>query len=137
MNDRLQKKLFSKYPKLFRQKDLSIKESCMPWGIDCGDGWYSLLDCLCQAIQEHCVTKGFQVEFSQVKEKFGTARVYTNGSDDVVDSLIGFASLMSSRTCEYCGDTATARTRGHAWLSTLCDACDEKEKKGRKKWKRT
>lgn len=34
MNIELQEKLFEKYPKIFRQKDLSMNETCMCWGIE-------------------------------------------------------------------------------------------------------
>jgi len=51
MNKELQNKLYNKYPKIFRQKDLSMQETCMNWGIDCDDGWFNLLDCLCSNIQ--------------------------------------------------------------------------------------
>ena len=43
MNQELQNKLLSNYPKIFR--DLS--------DIECGDGWYTLLDKLCNAIQSY------------------------------------------------------------------------------------
>lgn len=51
MNKELQDKLFNKYPKIFRQKDLSMKETAMCWGISCGDGWYNILDILCGNLQ--------------------------------------------------------------------------------------
>ena len=43
MNQELQDKLFSKYPKIF--KDLEY--------IECGDGWYTIIDTLCHSIQGH------------------------------------------------------------------------------------
>lgn len=51
MKPELENKLFEKYPKIFRQKDLPPNQSCMCFGIECGDGWYKILDVLCQAIQ--------------------------------------------------------------------------------------
>jgi hypothetical protein len=51
MNQELQQKLFEKYPKIFRQKDLSMKETLMCWGISCGDGWYNIVDTLCGHLQ--------------------------------------------------------------------------------------
>ena len=44
MTKELQEKLFNKYPKIFRQKDLSMMETCMCWGIDTDEGWFFLLD---------------------------------------------------------------------------------------------
>ena len=47
MNKNLQDKLYKSYPNIFRQKDLSMKETAMCWGIACGDGWYNIIDVLC------------------------------------------------------------------------------------------
>jgi len=57
MKPELQKEMYKKYPKIFRQKDLSMKETCMCWGIDTGDGWYQILDNLCACIQGHVDSK--------------------------------------------------------------------------------
>lgn len=57
MKPELQQKLFKKYPKIFRQKDLPMTETAMCWGIDCGDGWYWLIDNLCHSIQSYCDSK--------------------------------------------------------------------------------
>ncbi len=51
MKKELQNQLYEKYPKIFGQKDLSMQETAMCWGIACGDGWYNILDVLCNAIQ--------------------------------------------------------------------------------------
>jgi hypothetical protein len=57
MKAELQKQLFDKYPKIFRQKDLPMTQTCMCWGIDTGDGWYTLIDDLCSIIQQHVDNK--------------------------------------------------------------------------------
>jgi len=54
MKPELEKKLFDEYPKLFVQKDLPMSQTCMCWGVDTGDGWYWLIDNLCDAIQKYC-----------------------------------------------------------------------------------
>jgi len=51
MDQELQDKLYKKYPKIFKQKDLDMTETCMCWGICTGNGWYSLIDTLCSGIQ--------------------------------------------------------------------------------------
>jgi len=80
MKPELEEKLLKKYPKIFRQRWLDPKDTCMCWGIETEDGWYFLIDNLCRCIQSridcnrHAVS--YQVEASQVKEKFGTLRFY-------------------------------------------------------------
>jgi hypothetical protein len=55
----------------------------------------------------------------QVKEKFGTLRFYVSGATDRHYNYIEFAELMSSRTCEECGEPGQTYHMG--WHRTLCD----------------
>ena len=54
MNKALQNELFEKYPEIFAQKDLDKTQTLMCWGIACGDGWYNIVDMLCENIQNYC-----------------------------------------------------------------------------------
>lgn len=51
MDPKLDQYLCKKYPKIFSERDKSPQESCMHWGLECGDGWFSILDALCSSIQ--------------------------------------------------------------------------------------
>src|SRR3990172_3646567 len=56
-----------------------MSETCMCWGIDTGPGWYYLIDQICGWLQWNSDNNKHlypQIEFSQVKEKFGTLRLY-------------------------------------------------------------
>ena len=50
MNRDLQQKLFDKYPKIFQETKLGESQSCMAWGLEIGEGWYSIIDLLCDAV---------------------------------------------------------------------------------------
>jgi hypothetical protein len=135
--------LCEKYPKIFRDRHASMQETCMCWGFDCGDGWYDLIDCLCANIQSHVdwqvksqkykIEGGkmtpedavpeddMQVVATQVKEKFGGLRFYTNGCDPEVNGMISVAESLSQRICETCGHPGSAK--GTGWVYTMCDAC--------------
>ena len=123
MKIELQNALFKKYPEIFKQRNYSIMESCMPWGFECGDGWYSIIDTLCRLIQHYTEDHpDVLVEAVQVKEKYGGLRFYINGGDDYVDGLIVFAEAMSYLICEQCGSTdGVTQTKG--WIYTLCRQC--------------
>jgi hypothetical protein len=54
MSPKKQKQLFDKYPEIFLSKDKPIKETSMRWGIECDDGWYSIIESLCFNIQNYC-----------------------------------------------------------------------------------
>ena len=128
MKPELQKQLFEKYPKIFRQKDLPMSQTCMCWGIETGDGWYQLLDTLCQDIQTYLEihTEVNQVEAEQVKEKFGGLRFYYCGGDAVIEDLIAKAEDESQKTCESCGSKKNV-SQTNGWIQTLCDKCRGKK----------
>lgn len=78
MKTELQNKLYEKYPKIFRQKDDDMKQTCMCWGMECCDGWYDIIDELCANLQFNTDNNVHpQVEFVQVKEKYGRLTIYT------------------------------------------------------------
>ena len=116
MNVEKEQALFNKYPSLFGQKDKSMQETCMCWGICVGDGWYDLLDTLCNELK---VFPGLQ--FTQVKEKFGTLRAYTNFTNDKVEEAVLEAERASAKTCEGCGKPA--KLNKGPWLRVECKAC--------------
>jgi len=127
MRGELQSKLIEKYPGLFseltewRSGDM-VTPIC--FGIETGDGWYDLLDELFGKMVELDDT----VVLSQVKEKFGELRVYTGPTTDAVFDLIDDYTEKSLRVCEVCGKEG--KLRGHEWLRTLCDECQEKRDRG-------
>jgi hypothetical protein len=127
MDQELQNKLYEKYPKLFKQKDLPMDQTCMNWGICTENGWYWLIDNLCSCIQDYIdVNKKKQVEIVQLKEKFGSMRFYTNHSDDLISGMIWLAEHYSWNICEKCGSTNDI-THTKGWIKTLCKKCAEKK----------
>lgn len=113
------KLLCEKYPKLFAQRNKPMNETAMCWGFECGDGWFDLVDRLCSLLQwdiDH--NRQPQIEVTQVKEKFGSLRFYTDVATDRQDGCISMAESMSSRICEVCGCPGATNTEG--WLSTRC-----------------
>ncbi len=129
MKKELQDKLFEKYPKIFVQRKLPMTETCMCWGVDCGDGWFWLIDMLCSQLQWDIDKNGHpQIEAVQVKEKFGSLRFYVNGEDDTQHGMIRLAEYMSEYICEKCGATAGV-TQTEGWIVTLCPKCMAERKK--------
>lgn len=128
MNEKLESKLYEKYPKIFMSdSDISF------WGIECDDGWYDLIDELCAIIQNWNNNKSEidQITVIQIKEKFGTLRFYYDGGDNFIDGSVSFAERISSKICETCGNSG--KLRHDSWMVTLCDNhYDERQKRKRK-----
>jgi len=108
MDAALDSLLCQNYPLLFRDRHASMQETAMCWGLECGNGWYELIDALCAQIDRHlqaCFDEGdrFNVKVVQVKEKFGTLRFYAAGEDDFISGLIWMAEALSGILCETCG----------------------------------
>ena len=121
--------LVSKYPEMFRSVYKSPQESLMCFGCECGDGWFAIIDLACSLISSHLKQKPSEFQWFQIKEKFGTLRLYSaGGCDDFTFGVISMAEAISGVTCEQCGNSGSRRSGG--WIVTLCDSCAEKE--GRK-----
>lgn len=75
----------------------------------CDSGWDDLLDNLFAVIEyqiKHVVDSDLKNEIYavQIKEKFGSARIYCNKSTPFIEGAIGLASQISATTCEVCGN---------------------------------
>jgi len=147
MKTELENRLFEKYPRLFQQKALDMQQTCLCWGIECGDGWYELLDSLCHCIEEHFWNKEnhkrlkenkVPLEFdefkndisliqyttaAQVKEKFGGLRFYISKCETYVNGVIRMAELMSYKICEICGKPG--KPNKGPWITTRCEDCKD------------
>ena len=131
MKKELQDKLFEKYPKIFRQKDLPMTETCMCWGVECGNGWFKIIDLLCEILQWDTDNNHYpQIEATQVKEKFGGLRFYTNGENEQQSGAIEYACYLSQHTCEQCGSMEDV-TQTEGWVVTMCKPCLKAYKKKR------
>lgn len=126
MQKSLEKILFEKYPKIFADKDKSPQETLICFGFEHGDGWYWLIDTLCNAIQSYIDTnrhlKIHQVVAVQVKEKWAGLRFYYNGGNDRIEGMVQFAEHLSYYICEYCGSSEDIGCT-QSWFSTCCRKC--------------
>lgn len=124
MNRENTEKLCKKFPILYQGRNMDIRENLMPFGFECGDGWYKLIYELSKKIEKYnkklkkdehpCIAV-------QVKEKFGSLRFYVCGGNDEIFKLINKAEEDSYKICEKCGKPGKCNDEG--WLTTLCDFC--------------
>ena len=122
MDQELEKKLVKKYPEALSEYGGDMHHTCMAWGFECGNGWYKIMEELCEKVGN---IPGFK--FAQVKEKFGMLTVYYDGPNtkedrEIVRTAIGEAEDKSIITCEICGELAKLKNEG-GWLSTQCKTC--------------
>jgi hypothetical protein len=122
MNVELETRLSELYPRLFRGQDMQVTENLMSFGCECGDGWFNIINAACSAIATHEEHAGrTEFLFTQIKEKYGTLRMYYNGGDAYIEGVVDMAEALSKDTCELCG--APGKLGGVGWLTTRCDKC--------------
>ena len=109
MKKELDDLLCQRYPLTFAEHHLSKKQTCMHWGIACGDGWFGLIDTLYERLQvwtDH--NKAPQVVAEQVKEKFGTQCFYPREVSQEQRRMIYMAEAMSADICDQRGKPGQA-----------------------------
>ena len=47
MRRELDEALCAKYPLIFKDRNADMRTTAMCWGLECGDGWYNIIDTLC------------------------------------------------------------------------------------------
>jgi hypothetical protein len=126
MNAELEKQLTDKYPSLFRGQDMPVTENLMSFGCECADGWFNIINAACSVIASHIEHAGnTDFLFTQIKEKFGTLRMYSDGGDAYTAGIVAMAGAMSGETCELCG--SPGKLGGVGWLTTRCNKCTPSE----------
>jgi hypothetical protein len=88
---------------------------------DVSEGWWHILGELHAA----WLISDPDYNILQVKEKFGTLRVYTNGLTKAGWDALRKAEAASAKTCESCGQPGSLDRR-FFWMRTLCPACQGK-----------
>jgi hypothetical protein len=76
MRQFLEQRLCQAFPEIFEDRNKSPQESNMAFGCDCGDGWFDILEELCQQLQAIREESGIITRATQIKEKYGTLRFY-------------------------------------------------------------
>ena len=117
-------------PKKYRAKisRISPDDLLTLRGLEVGVGWRWILK---DAFKQMHKLNDPAIKVSQVKEKFGTLRLYLHPYDgdnpdnfDIALSIANQAAALSSEYCEECG--FMGKYRGDLpWKRTLCDDCHE------------
>lgn len=126
MDKELEKMLFENYSKMFKQKDLPMQ---------IGNGWFLIVLDVCMCIQHYIDdNKMQQMEITQIKKEYNELKIYTEGSDTLIQGMIWLTEYISWHTCEVCGSTMDIVHKNYGTI-TLCENCDkEKERYESNKW---
>ncbi|WP_139182741.1 hypothetical protein [Oryzisolibacter propanilivorax] len=104
MTPELDTLLCQRHPRIFRLRHSDPQLSALGRGMECGDGWFRLIDTLCEQLQwETDHNDAPQVVATQVKEKMGTLRFHARPRSDYQSGMIRIAEALSAHLCERCG----------------------------------
>lgn len=86
-------------------------------------GWRDLFLKCCEELRDELIkiNKLDEFKINQLKEKYGSMRIYTNISDPTINDIINRYEIISQFTCCKCGKIATVETTG--WICPYCDEC--------------
>lgn len=101
-------------------------ENILSCPIECDNGWLDIINYACWHINRRVYNMNYtNFKIVQIKEKFGSLRIYTTSSDDYINGVVAMAASMSMCICVVCGNKGSTRA-DRRWVSTLCDECNSK-----------
>jgi hypothetical protein len=127
MSPALEQKIVARWTDWFHMHG-DLRRTLMPYGLQCGDGWFDLVWRLCERLEpvvselNEVLPDDDRFEVLEVKQKMGTLRFYVSHHSAAIDAEIEATRLESLRTCEYCGRPGSLRNTD-GWLATLCGEC--------------
>lgn len=128
MNKELTDKLVNAFPTLYvGVGDEAFRRDPMYYGFSCGEGWFDIIwkfsEDMMTYINSLNLSDKEKAEYrvAQVKEKFGSLRIYLHKYDDHLRELTYAACEASEHTCEKCGDVDAVLRPDIGWIRTLCD----------------
>ena len=81
MKQELDEYLCKVFPKMMVNRNKNMKETCMCWGFECGDGWFQILNQLMGNIQHHI---DWKVRQREVAIKFNTMAEQLKAGDSTL-----------------------------------------------------
>jgi ribosomal protein L37AE/L43A len=97
------------------------------FGIECGEGWKHLYQPIIDKVIEYNKDKDedSKIVIHQIKEKFGSLRIYLSKYTDELSRMIDDAEEKSYHTCEVCGKYIEEPIVENYWIYAECKDCHE------------
>ena len=133
------KKLISRYPFLLPRNAWTgkvVKDYDFTWtDYDCiPKGWrIAFGKLLLEDLRDACLKTNWldKLQFVQIKEKYASLRMYTNGAPQEVHDVIDKYEFISHFICIDCGSPNACIVNSYGWLLPSCEDCWNKDNKRR------
>jgi hypothetical protein len=123
MHEELSKKLIKAFPIFF---NMSRKNTFGYYGFQISDGWYKLVYELAEKIDAQAKLENLSKKdwptCSQIKEKFGTLRIYINCKSDAFQGIKQEYEAKSALICKQCGNLG--KVYDNNCMRVLCKNCE-------------
>ena len=139
MDSQLENKLYERFPDLYREKTAPLESSKMPWGVQCGDGWYKLIYELSTNIAKIATEGEYSPAISQIsRHEDGTLYVDVRNVTPPIADIVTTARETSRLTCESCSYSPALlrEVKGSKAQHIACGRCVNKTT-GQRKQKTT
>lgn len=117
MNAELDEALCSKYPALFRYRNVISEDSLMNEGFACGDGWFTLIDVISDLLTKHKP----DVFAIHIMEKLGNFIFYNSDTSDYSTGVEMAADRVSKYVCQICGAPGVLNFDANSRRAVLCE----------------
>ncbi len=116
------REIITSHPELFGRAPFDPKKTLIAFGFEVSEYWLPVLEKGFDDIAEIVKEQGLiDFRITQVKEKFGSLRIYCMYYTDEIDEVIDRMEEEAETICESCGAPGKLRTDG--WMVVRCDKC--------------
>lgn len=86
-------------------------------------------------LRESCLKTNFldKLQFSDIKEKYGSLRMYNFGAPQEVDDVIRKYEFISQYICYQCGSPESTIVNDYGWYLPMCKCCWDKNNRRRER----
>ena len=117
---KMQNDLYEAFPDLYRERDMTLQQSQMAWGIQCRGGWHSLLWDMSQSLTD--LNQGITI--SEIRSCSGQLIVTATPLTEEARSIVMRAQEAAPYTCEHCGYSPAYLREAGAYMGTVaCGRC--------------
>ena len=117
------KRIMLRTPTLFCEGPWDVTRTSLAFGFECGPGWFPLLQRTFSRLSRIAKEDGLDLRVRQVKERFGTLRIYLSGATDRAAKVVDEAEALSARICDLCDGAVFAPPAQTGWIVTRCAPC--------------
>lgn len=131
MDEKLERVLFDNYPLLYpytnpntTPSDPNTTPEIAHKGIDCGNGWYPLIDFLSRTLEKTNNEREDTIQAIQVEEDDGRLVFLTDTQTPSSEKMISMIEVLASMTCEQCSTmNGVQQHKKNSTTKTLCESC--------------